>query len=139
MASVAKRPDGQWRARYRDPAGKEHSKHFERKVDAQRWLTTIEAETLRGTYIDPKAGRVTVAEYAQQWLDGQPLRASSRRTYGIYLRTRIVPVLGARPLSRYGPATSAPSCARSMRWPRTPCVAFTASCRPSSPRPWTTA
>lgn len=104
MASVAKRPDGRWRARYRDPAGKEHSKHFERKIDAQRWLTTVESEKLRGTYIDPKAGRVTVAEYAQQWLDVQPLRPSSRRTYGIYLRTRIVPVLGARPLASVRPS-----------------------------------
>jgi hypothetical protein len=38
MASIAKRPDGQWRARYRGPDGSEHSKHFGRRVDAQRWL-----------------------------------------------------------------------------------------------------
>src|SRR4249920_2861348 len=33
MASVTKRPNGQWRARYRDSAGKEHARHFARKVD----------------------------------------------------------------------------------------------------------
>jgi integrase len=37
MASIRKRPGGQYRARYRDPAGKEHARHFARKVDAQRW------------------------------------------------------------------------------------------------------
>jgi hypothetical protein len=38
VASVKRRPDGIWRARYRDAAGKEHARHFGRKVDAQRWL-----------------------------------------------------------------------------------------------------
>ena len=39
MASIAKRPDGRWRARYRDAAGKEHSKHFARKTDARQLVT----------------------------------------------------------------------------------------------------
>lgn len=38
MASIARRSDGQWRARYRDPGGRGHARHFVRKVDAQRWL-----------------------------------------------------------------------------------------------------
>lgn len=38
MASIAKRPNGQWRARYRDDSGREHSRHFARKTDAHRWL-----------------------------------------------------------------------------------------------------
>ena len=41
MASVAKRPDGRWRARYRDAADKEHSRHFARELDAQRWLDEV--------------------------------------------------------------------------------------------------
>ena len=32
--SIAKRPSGRWRARYRDDAGKEHARHFDRKIDA---------------------------------------------------------------------------------------------------------
>jgi len=31
MASITKRHDGSWRARYRDDTGKEHAKHFDRK------------------------------------------------------------------------------------------------------------
>ncbi len=34
MASIAKRPDGHWRARYRDPTGREHARHFARKIEA---------------------------------------------------------------------------------------------------------
>lgn len=35
MANIAKRPDGRWRARYPDASGKEHARHFIRKIDAQ--------------------------------------------------------------------------------------------------------
>ena len=38
MANLAKRPDGRWRARYRDAVDKEHSRPFARNLDAQRWL-----------------------------------------------------------------------------------------------------
>jgi hypothetical protein len=38
MASIKKRPDGRWRARYRDDHDREHSKHFDRKVDGEKWL-----------------------------------------------------------------------------------------------------
>ena len=30
MASIKKRADGVWRARYRDETGKEHARHFQR-------------------------------------------------------------------------------------------------------------
>lgn len=39
--NIAKRANGKWRARYRDEAGKEHSRHFDRKVDAQQWLDQV--------------------------------------------------------------------------------------------------
>jgi len=38
MASIKKRPDGSWRARYRDDQEREHSKHLDRKVDGEKWL-----------------------------------------------------------------------------------------------------
>ena len=48
MGNTAKRPDGRWRARYRDGANKEHARHFDRKIDAQRWLDKITAAQVRG-------------------------------------------------------------------------------------------
>lgn len=68
MANIAKRPDGSWRARYRDTAGKEHSKHFSRKIDAQRWLDSVTAAVQTGTYVDPVRGRMTIGEWADRWL-----------------------------------------------------------------------
>lgn len=67
MASIKRRPNGKWRARYRDEAGKEHAQHFERKVDAQKWLDRVTASVVTGAYVDPGAGRITMRAYFEQW------------------------------------------------------------------------
>ena len=59
MANIQKRPDGRWRARYRDANGKKHAKHFDRKVDAQRWVDEVTASIVTGQYVDPRAARIT--------------------------------------------------------------------------------
>ena len=77
MASIKRRPDGQWRARYRDLAGKEHAKHFARKADAQKWLDQITAAVTTGTYVDPRTARMTVGEWCNTWLAGYATRRPS--------------------------------------------------------------
>ncbi|MDQ0212652.1 tyrosine-type recombinase/integrase [Arthrobacter bambusae] len=71
MASIQKRENGSWRARYRDAAGKEHARHFTRKVDAQRWLDEVTASVVTGRYVDPKAGKMTFAQWFEQWAAAQ--------------------------------------------------------------------
>ena len=65
--NIAKRANGRWRARYRDEAGKEHSRHFDRKIDAQQWLDQVTSAVVTGTYADPKAGRITFAAFFGEW------------------------------------------------------------------------
>ncbi|MGO4603047.1 tyrosine-type recombinase/integrase [Terrabacter sp. 2YAF2] len=78
MASIAKRPDGRWRARYRDAAGKEHARHFARKMDAQRWLDEVTASLVTGQYVDPRAGKVTFSAFYQAWSSRQVWVPSTR-------------------------------------------------------------
>ncbi|MFF1413376.1 tyrosine recombinase XerC [Streptomyces sp. NPDC058289] len=86
MASIAKRPNGKWRARYRDQANKEHARHFDRKVDAQRWLDEETASLVTGRYVDPKARKVTVDEWCDRWIEGYgSRRASSVRQAKVHL------------------------------------------------------
>jgi integrase len=100
MASIARRPDGRWRPRYRDSAGKEHSKHFERKVDAQRWLDQVTASLVTGTYIDPVLARVTVGEWGARWLDGHAaIKLSTKTRYESLLRVHVLPRWGTVPVS----------------------------------------
>ena len=53
------------RARYRDPSGRERSKHFDRKADAQRWLAQVELSKARGEWMDPASGRIAFLECAK--------------------------------------------------------------------------
>ncbi len=104
MASVAKRPDGRWRARYRDAAGKEHAKHFLRKVDAQRWLDEVTASVVTGRYVDPRTARTTVAEWCDTWLEGyRTRRASTVRQAEVHLR-QIKSEFGAMQLAAVRPS-----------------------------------
>ena len=98
--SVVKRPSGKWRARYRDASGKEHARHFDRKVDAERWLASVRAALARGEWVDPALSRVTVGEWATRWLDDQvQLKPSTRQRYAGLLRMQVLPVWEQVPLS----------------------------------------
>jgi len=99
MASVQRRPDGRWRARYRDTGDKEHARHFTRKADAERWLDEIRSDLVRGTYVDPAAGRVLFADFARTWLEAQPHRAGTALLYERTLRLHVYPRIGDRPLA----------------------------------------
>ena len=71
-----------WRARYRDPSGRERSKSFARKVDAEQFLVSMEDAKLRGAYVDPQLGRVLFGEWAERWFrTTADLKPASRRTY----------------------------------------------------------
>lgn len=98
MASVKQRPDGRWRARYRDEAGKEHARHFAKKSDGQRWLDEVTASVVTGQYVDPKAGKETVKQYAEKWRAIQDHRAGTAALYERVLRLHVYPVLGDLPL-----------------------------------------
>jgi integrase len=60
-----------WRARYVDDDGREHSKRFARKVDAQQWLDGVTAQFVTGSYTAPEAGRATVAAVYATWSAAQ--------------------------------------------------------------------
>src|SRR4051812_38629921 len=79
MASVDKRPDGTWRARWREyPSGPQKTKHFTRKVDAEHHLVKVQHDLMTGAYVDPSKGRTTVQAYYEAWSARQPWRESSR-------------------------------------------------------------
>jgi integrase len=95
MASIEKRVrDGRqtWRAHYRDPAGRQRNRTFARKVDAERFLTTVESSKLVGSYIDPALARLTVGDWSARWLEGQAhLKPTTRERYAGILRAHVVP------------------------------------------------
>src|SRR3954468_6446196 len=87
MASIARRPDGTWRPPYRDAEGKEHARRFDRKVNAQRWLDKVTAAVVTGSYVEPKAGRVTLASFYATWAARQLWAPGTELAMSLAVRT----------------------------------------------------
>lgn len=107
MASVKRRPNrgGKWQARYRDPAGVEHARLFDRKADADHWLDTVRADLVRGTYVDPNAGRQTFRDYATEWQAAQiHHRPGTSSVVASHLKNHILPAFGDRQLASIRPS-----------------------------------
>jgi integrase len=61
------------------------------------WLTHTEADIKRGDWIDPDAGRVPFAEYAEAWINERPgLRMRTQELYRGLLRLHLLPTFGNR-------------------------------------------
>jgi len=103
MASIDRVATG-WRARYRAPGGQSRSRTFKRKVDAERFLTGVEHDKLTGGYVDPRAGRVTFAEYAERWRAAQVWRPSTASAVETSFRRHLLPRFGNRPLATIRPS-----------------------------------
>lgn len=100
MAHVERRGKGRWRARYRAPDGRERSKTFSRRVDAERWLSGIETAVSEGTWIDPARSAITVSVWAGQWLGTRTdLRPTTRARLTGIVNGHVVKEYGGRKLS----------------------------------------
>ncbi|HLM63876.1 MAG TPA: site-specific integrase [Acidimicrobiales bacterium] len=98
MASIDRRPNGKWRARWREyPGGPQKAKHFARKVDAERFLVDVQHRLFAGTYVALEESRVTLDAFAEVYLARQPWRPSTAVLAANAL-AHARRVLGARPL-----------------------------------------
>jgi hypothetical protein len=111
VTSLEKRaPKGRlrWYARYRDPTGKQLVRVFDRTVDGGRFLTTVEAPKLTGTYVDAKRAAIRFRAFAEERWEASSPNLAADTTRGLK-RSRVdrhvLPVLGDYPLGAVGPST----------------------------------
>lgn len=89
-----------WRVRWVDDHGRERSKSYDRKVDAQRFLDKLTADIVRGEYVDPDKGRETFESVAREWLKTKSHRKPKTVAgYESLLRTVVLPKWGKSPLT----------------------------------------
>jgi integrase len=94
---VRELPSGRFQARYPGPDGllRAAPQVFLSRTEAEQWLSVVESDLLRGTWIDPAAGRVPLGDYGEQWINERPgLAPKTRALYGGLLRLHIQPKLG---------------------------------------------
>jgi hypothetical protein len=59
-----------WLAVWAGPGGREQTKAFAKKSDADRYGAAQETDATRGTYLDPRLARTTVGQWADDWIRG---------------------------------------------------------------------
>ncbi|MBF8187316.1 tyrosine-type recombinase/integrase [Nonomuraea sp. K274] len=89
-----------WRLRYDGPDGRERNESFGKKVDADNRKKVVEADLLRGTYIDPDAGKITFKKQAEEVIDNRTLDPGSRRKMRERLAKHVYPVIGAKEIGQ---------------------------------------
>jgi integrase len=87
-----------WRVRYEDLDGRERSRSFDKKADAEAFKTEVDAALKHGTYHDPDAGRISLRKYAEEWLEARRFDAVTREAVASRMRLHIYPALGGRRL-----------------------------------------
>lgn len=86
--------------------GQERSRTFTRRKDADAYLTTVEAERLRGVVIDPRRARATVREYGTDWLAKRHnLSEKTVELYTVLLERHIYPTFGDTALGAVTPSS----------------------------------
>lgn len=66
-----------WMARYVDGRGREHTKSFRIKAEANSWLDGQTAAIVAGTHVAPRDGKMTVQQYADRWILGYEVNRKS--------------------------------------------------------------
>ncbi len=80
-----------WRVRYRTPEKRQTDKRgFRTKREAQAFAEQLEVDKRKGAYVAPSAGRVTLGDFAAEWLASKhKLKPSTRARYQTILDTVI--------------------------------------------------
>ncbi|KQC39320.1 hypothetical protein UK82_06345 [Frankia sp. ACN1ag] len=90
-----------WQVVYDDDEGRERGPTFARRVDAERFMTTVEADKLRGAYVDPDKGKKLLKIYVAEWQKGQVQHAPSTvSTVDSDLRNHVLPPFGDKAIGR---------------------------------------
>lgn len=95
-----------WLVRWREPDGRERKLSFAKKVHAANHASLVEADKLKGQYIDVRAGAVLFGTYAAAWLAEQTSDPSTREGMANRLRLYVEPhPLNRTPLGKIKPST----------------------------------
>jgi integrase len=89
-----------WRARWRAPDGTLESKPgFRTRKEAEKYGRDQEAAIRNNTYVDPRAGRITLTEWVNQWYPALDLEPTTISNYRYRIEVLILPKLGSRALN----------------------------------------
>lgn len=83
-----------WLVRYRDANGQQRKASFDRRPDADAHAKTVGADLLRGTYVDPKQGKLSLETYGKQWQSGLTCDPVTAAQIESRLSVHVYPTIG---------------------------------------------
>lgn len=105
VASAAHGKGKRWQARYDGPDGRERTSLWRTIPEAEREIVKQEAAKQTGSWLDPKAGKVTVERFARDtWLPAQSIIGRSEIEYEGALRRYLFPEWGPREMQSVKPS-----------------------------------
>jgi integrase len=103
FGNIRRLPSGRYQASYLGPDGQRRyaRETFERKTDADKALSLIEAQIVHGDWTDPERAKVKLSDYANTWVRQHPrLRPRTTDHHQWLLKKHIAPYLGGAPLGK---------------------------------------
>jgi hypothetical protein len=108
VASIKRRDtsagEARYDVRYRLPDRAVRTHTFRARREANAHASLVEADKLRGEWIDPRSARVTLKEYGELWRLARVHRDSTRAQVETYLRRHVYPHLGDHRLGSIRPS-----------------------------------
>ena len=99
MAHIRRLKSGLWQATVRHPSGDRFSKSDPLKKVVQTWAADEEAKIRRGEWINPHAGKLTLSDWRDKWLETRRVALATEARTNSQWRRYIEPKFGTWPLS----------------------------------------
>lgn len=94
-----------YEVKLRDPVGRQYSRTFRTRKEAEAFQTRERSSRLTGSWIDPRGGEVHFGAFADQWLRNRVgLRPRTQDLYSYLLRHHLLPTFKDLPLNALTPA-----------------------------------
>lgn len=99
MAHVRRLKSGKWQATVRHPSGERFSRSDPLKKVVQTWAAEEEGKIRRGEWVNPNAGKLTLAEWRDKWLKTRRVEVATAEKTNSWWRNHIAPKFGTWPLA----------------------------------------
>jgi hypothetical protein len=101
---IIKSGQGRYKARLAIPGQGTRNKTFDRRIDAEKWLTAHQSRIDRGEWIDPQIAATPFDTWSQEWLATRThLKPKTFEGYKSLLRVHLIPRFGSMPLQAIDP------------------------------------
>lgn len=100
MGFVNRTDAGKWKAFWREPSGKQRSKTFATKREANTFLAQVETSKSGGVYVSPHSGRTLFEEHAHAWMAAWNNEATTVARDASIMRTHVLPKWGGWQLGK---------------------------------------